>query len=135
MAKNNYFKIFGYGFLLFIATMVTIFLMSLISGTEDASKPPFDLWWLGLIAGVILAFVSYWFARLLKISTTRQALAHGLIWAFMLATILLVITVPNGTTKNFFGQWSIYFIFIGAAVGPVLIKNRSAETPKVTTIK
>jgi len=122
-----YLKIFGYGFLLFIATMATIFLMSILTGTEDASQPPFDLWWLDLVAGIILACASFLFARRLKASTTRQALMYGIIWAVEIAAILLIICLGNGTTSIFFGQWSVYFIFVGVAIGPIF--NKPAQKP------
>lgn len=38
----------------------------------------------------------------------------------MLAGILLFIAIPNQTTEVVFGNWSIYLIFLGVAVGPLL---------------
>lgn len=69
---------------------------------------------------VLMAACSRWFSRRLHAASTKQALTFGMVWAVMLAAILLLIAIPNQTTEIVFGQWSTYLIFIGVAVGPLL---------------
>lgn len=126
MNKKRYFRIFDYGLLLFIITMVLLFLMSLISGSEQF------VWWYGIAAGIILAFVSGWMSHRLHPESKKQALTYGIVWAIMLAAILLIITIPNGTTNDVFGKWSTYLVFIGVAFGPVLVKPTALPTPTVS---
>lgn len=116
------FKIFGFGFLLFITTMLLLFIMSIITKSEQ----PIDYQWVGVVVAVIMAACSLWFSRLMRVTTTKQALTCGIVWAIMLAAIFLIIAIPNQTTGIVFGQWSIYLVFIGVAIGPVLLKRKPA---------
>lgn len=120
MPKKLYLKIFGYGLLLFIATMLLLFIMSIVTGSEQTIDYP----WVGVVVAVIMALCSLWFSRRLKVKSTKQALSIGIIWAIMLAAILLIIAIPNGTTKIVFGNWSTYFVFIGVAIGPLFMKRK-----------
>ena len=120
MGKKLYLKVFGYGFLLFIITMILLFLMSVVTGSDQ----PVDFWWVGVVVAVLMMFCSLWFSRLMHANTSKQALTFGIVWAIMLAAILLIIAIPNGTTAIVFGQWSTYLVFIGVAIGPVLSINR-----------
>lgn len=113
-------KVFGYGFLLFVITMVLLFVLSMITGSEQ----PIDLWWVGVIIAVLMTLFSLWFSRRLHPTTSGQALTYGIIWAIMLAGILLIITIPNGTTSIVFGQWPTYLIFVGVALGPVVMRPK-----------
>ncbi|MDD5342550.1 MAG: hypothetical protein PHI73_04440 [Patescibacteria group bacterium] len=113
-------KIFGYGFLLFIITMVLLFLLSMITGSDS----PVGFWWVGVVLAIIMTATSFWFSRGLHPATAKQAFSLGLTWAIMLAGFLLVIAIPNGTTDIVFGNWSTYLVFVGVAVGPVFMKPR-----------
>lgn len=126
---KNSFKILGYGFLLFIITMILLFLMSIVTGSDQ----PVDYWWAGVVVAVIMSAFSLWFSRLMHAETTKQALILGVIWALMLAAILLIIAIPNHTTAIVFGQWSTYLVFIGVAVGPVLMKPKATIPPSANT--
>jgi len=125
------FKILGYGFLLLIITMVLLLIMSFITGSDQ----PVDYWWVGIVVAVIMSACSLWFSRLMHAASTKQALILGIIWALMLTAILLIIAVPNGTVNVVFGQWSAYLVFIGVAVGPVLIKPKAAIPPMTNNQK
>lgn len=114
------FKVIGFGLLLFIITMALLFGLSMIAGSEQ----PTGFWWIGVIMAVVLACGSLWFSRRLRATTSKQAFGFGLIWATMVAGIILIITIPNGTTDVFFGEWSAYLVFVGIAVGPVLMKPK-----------
>jgi len=111
-----YLKAFGYGLLLFLITMVLLFLMSVVTQSDQSVDYP----WAGAIIAVLMAGCSRWFSRLLHPASTKQARTFGIVWAVMLAAILLLIAIPNQTTEIVFGQWSTYLIFIGVAVGPLL---------------
>lgn len=117
-------KIFGFGFLLFIITMLLLFIMSIVTQSDQ----PIDYWWPGVVVAVIMTACSLWFSRLMRVTTTKQALTCGIVWAVMLAAILLIIAIPNQTTEIVFGQWSIYLVFIGVAVGPLLLKKKPASS-------
>ena len=123
MNKKMYGKIFGYGCLLFIATMVLIFLISLFSGTEQY------VWWYGIVIGIIMVFISGWISHKLHPESKKQATTYGIILTIMVAAILLIITIPNGTTGDVFGQWGTYLVFIGIAIGPILMKPKSNAPP------
>lgn len=122
-------KVFGFGFLLFIITMLLLFLMSIVTGSDQ----PIDYWWAGIVVAVIMAAFSLWFSRLMRAATTKQALILGVIWTLMLAAILLIIAIPNQTTSIVFGQWSTYLIFVGVAVGPLFGKQKPAVPTSSTT--
>ncbi len=126
MPKTSYLKIFGFGFLLFIITMVLIFIMSLVTGTEDTEYPPAKFLWVGVVIAMLLAACSLWFSRRLHSASIKQSLTYGIIWAVMVAVILLIIAIPNQTAGKVFGHLGTYLIFIGVAVGPVLFKPKSA---------
>lgn len=126
MTTKSSFKIFGYGILLFITTMLVLFVMSVITGSEQ----PVGFAWAGIIVGIVMALISFWFSLRLKLESFKQRLFVGIIWAIMLAVILLVIAIPNQTTKIFFGNWSTYFIFLGTLIGPLFSKQKSANSPK-----
>lgn len=113
-------EIIGYGLLLFVLTMVLLFILSMITNTDS----PTGLWWVSVVMAVVLGVIARWFSHRLHPATRRQALTYGVVWAIMLAGILLIIAIPNGTTKIVFGEWSTYLIFIGVAVGPMLVKVR-----------
>ena len=123
---KKYVKIIGYGLLLFIATMILLFVMSIVTGSEQ----PIDYPWVGAVVGLIIAIVAFWFSRQLKLESLKQKVAVGIIWAVMLAGILLIIAIPNETTKIVFGNWSNYFIFLGALIGPLFSKQK----PKIPQI-
>jgi len=112
------FILFIYGLLIFVITLALLFVLSLIAGSDQ----PVDFWWIGVIIAILITLVSLWFSRRLHPATTRQALTYGIVWAIMLAVILLIIAIPNGTTSIIFGQWSMYLVFIGVAIGPILLK-------------
>jgi len=120
MPPKPYYKILGFGLLLFIITMALLFIMSMITGSEQ----PIDFWWVSAVIAVLMTLCSLWFSRKLHPSTASQAFTYGIVWAIMLAAILLIIAIPNGTTGIVFGQWPTYLIFIGVAVGPVLMKPK-----------
>lgn len=117
---KHYLKIISYGFLLFIITMVLLFVLSIITGSDS----PVGFWWVGVIMAVLMTALSLLFSRRLRPASTKQAFTYGVVWAIMLAGILLIIAIPNGTTKIVFGQWSTYLIFVGVVVGPVLMNSR-----------
>jgi len=120
-------KVIGYGCLLFIATMILLFLMSVVTGSDQ----PVDFWWVGVVVAVLMMLCSLWFSRLMRANTSKQALTFGIVWAIMLAAILLIIAIPNGTTSIVFGQWSTYLVFIGVAVGPALMKPKTTIPPSI----
>ncbi|MFA5051868.1 MAG: hypothetical protein WC544_02270 [Patescibacteria group bacterium] len=111
-------KLAGYGLQLFVLTMLLLFIMSVVTGSDQ----PVDYWWTGIIVAVLLAGCSWLYSRRLKPPTRKVALAYGMVWAVMLALILMIIAVPNQTAPIVFGQWSTYLIFIGVAAGPSLTK-------------
>ena len=126
MLKKLYRKIIGLGLLLFVATMLLLFIMSIITGSEQ----PIDHPWVGIVIAVIMAFFSLWLSRHLPLESTRQALTVGIIWALMLVAILLFIAIPNQTTSVVFGQWPSYLIFVGVVEGPMLVKRPSSVINK-----
>ncbi|MFA5070319.1 MAG: hypothetical protein WC528_03475 [Patescibacteria group bacterium] len=109
-----------FGFLLFIITMLLLFLMSQLTGSDE----PAGLWWTGVIIAILMTFISWLFARIIKPAGNGQALLYGLIWTAIVAGILLVIALPNGTTDKVFGQWSTYLVFVGVLIGPLLAKKQ-----------
>src|SRR3989338_5348279 len=116
-------KIFAFGLLLFLMTLALLFIMSMITNSEQ----PVDFWWVGAVIAVLVALISRWFSRRLHATTSRQALTHGIVWAIMLAAILLITAIPNGTIGTVFGQWPTYLIFIGVTVGPLLMKPKTTS--------
>ncbi len=120
MSPKMYLKIFGYGLLLFVITMVLLFGMSIITQSEQ----PIDYPWAVAAVAMLMAACSRWFFCRLQAASAKQALTLGIIWALMLAGILLLIAIPNQTTEIVFGRWSTYLIFIGVAIGPLI--NRFA---------
>lgn len=126
------FKILGFGFLLFIINAVLLIMISMVTQSEE----PIDYyWWLGVIVALLMTACSLWFSRLMHAETTKQLLILGIIWALMLVAILLIIAVPNHTTSVVFGQWNTYLVFIGVAVGPLLIKPKATIPPNTSTQK
>lgn len=121
------FKIFGFGLLLFVITMILLFVMSMVTGSEQ----PIDFPWVGPAIAIAVAFCSLLFSRRLHPASTKQALTYGIVWAVMLAVILLVIAIPNGTTAIVFGNWSTYPVFIGVAIGPLLAKPKPAGSSEI----
>jgi len=108
-----------FGFLLFVITMLLLFLMSVITKSDE----PTGLWWVGIIIAILMTFFSWLFSRIIKPLGNGQALLYGIIWAIIVAGIILVIALPNGTTGVVFGQWSIYLVFVGVGIGPLLGKK------------
>ncbi|MFA5107868.1 MAG: hypothetical protein WC497_06150 [Patescibacteria group bacterium] len=121
MNKKTAPRVIGYGLLLFIITMVLLFVMSVITGSDQ----PLDKWWVSVVMAIIMMAVSLWFSRTLRPGTVSQALLYGGVWAIMIAGLLLAIAIPNDTTSIVFGQWPTYLVFIGVAVGPVLLKPKA----------
>ncbi len=125
MNKKTAPRVIGYGLLLFIITMVLLFVMSVITESDQ----PLDKWWVSAVMAIIMMAVSLWFSRTLRPGSASQAFLFGGVWAIMIAGLLLAIAIPNGTTNIVFGQWPTYLVFIGVAVGPVLLKPKA--TPPV----
>lgn len=108
-----------FGFLLFVITMLLLFLMSRLTGSDK----PAGFWWVGVIIAILMTFFSWLFAKIIKPEGNGQALLYGIIWAAIVAGILLIIALPNGTTDIVFGQWSTYLVFVGVLIGPLLGKK------------
>lgn len=123
-------KLLGYGLQLFVVTMFLLFIMSVIAGSDQ----PADFWWAGAAVAIPMAGCSWLFSLRLKPATKKLAATYGLIWAVMLAVIILVIAIPNKTTGIVFGKWSTYLVFFGVAVGPVIFKQKPA-VPNPKAIK
>lgn len=121
--KFPWFKILGLGFILFIATNILIFIMSIVTKTEETATPMAKHAWVGIVLAILLTGCSWMLARLLHPATTKEALTYGIGWAVLNIALMLIVTIPNGTTNNLFGQWTTYLIYIGIAVGPVLGKR------------
>lgn len=118
MNPRIYFKIIGYGFLLFLILMLLLFVMSVVTQSDQ----PIDYPWAVAIVALLMAFCARWFSIRVQVASARQALIIGIFWALLLAGIILMIAIPNQTTRIVFGRWSTYLIFIGVAIGPVLRK-------------
>jgi hypothetical protein len=118
------FKIVGFGFLLFILTMILLFVLSIVAESAE----PIGLWWVSVIIAVLDALCSLWFSRLMRVASITRGFTYGIIWSLMVAGILLIIALPNGTTTIVFGQWPTYLIFIGIAIGPLLRKSKLIVT-------
>lgn len=122
-------KRLGYGLLLFIAFNVVLFVATLATGIESteitANSTRFVV---SLAAAAILMFlVARWFGRLLRFDTRRDAQHAGIWWTAIVVTLTLLTTIPNGTTRIFFGTWAAYLIFIAIYFGAV------TDTPKRST--
>lgn len=101
-----------FGFFTHIAWSIAAFLAYMFSGTD---APP-DL--LGsLIASAIalvLSFLLGWFYRR---RFDRNALLYASVTMLMTLLLNFLISIPNGTTQIFFGEWFVYLSFIAVFVG------------------
>lgn len=118
--KTKWLLAMVFGFILFVIVMLLLFLMSIITGSDE----PTGFWWVGIIIAILMTFFSWLFAKIIKPVGNGQALLYGLIWAIIVAGILLIIALPNGTTGIVFGQWSTYLVFVGVLIGPLLAKKQ-----------
>ncbi|MFA5107869.1 MAG: hypothetical protein WC497_06155 [Patescibacteria group bacterium] len=112
-------KIVGFGLLLW----VVIVLVQLIISAITSSYETLDKWWANGIVAVFMAFFAGVFSRLLRAANTKQAWIHGIGFASVLVGISAILIIPNGANAMF-GHWSTYLVFVGAAVGPALMKSR-----------
>ena len=113
-------KFIGYGVLLFVVSNAVLFVLSIVTRTER----PVDYWWAGVFMAVPLAVCSLWFSRKFHPESFAQSFSFGVLWALLLAIFLLFITIPNHTTTIFFGQWTSSLLFVGVALGPLLMKPK-----------
>ena len=120
------FKIVGFGLLLW----VVIVLVQLIISAITSSYETLDTWWANGIVAVFMAFFAGVFSRLLHAANMKQAWIHGIGFASVLVGISAILIIPN-VANAMFGQWSMYLVFVGAAIGPVLMKpNRTLMAGK-----
>jgi hypothetical protein len=131
MAPRSWLKILGYGFLLFVATNILLFIVSMAVGSESTEYPPADHPWAGIVLAILVAICSWGLSRRFNVTTIKQALTLGASWAVMLIVLLLCITIPNQTTSKIFGEWSTYIVFVGAFVGPLLRKHKPTTSSVV----
>ncbi len=122
-------KLLGYGLQLFIVTMLLLLIMSMVTGSESSEYPPAKFLWTSIVMAILLGGVSLLFSLRLKPATKKIAASYGIVWAVIIAAILLIIAIPNGTAGTIFGHWSTYLIFIGVAVGPVLKIPKTMSEP------
>ncbi|MFH1207419.1 MAG: hypothetical protein V1668_02320 [Patescibacteria group bacterium] len=136
LPKQNFpwLKLLGYGFLLFIVTNILIFILSIVTGTPETENPMKKYFWVGIVLALLLTACSWFFSRRFHPASSREAFTHGVIWAVMNVGFMLLVTIPNGTTSIIFGQWSAYLIYVGIAVGPLLVKKKPAE-PDINAVK
>ncbi|MFH1367207.1 MAG: hypothetical protein ABIH38_04465 [Patescibacteria group bacterium] len=119
MAKlNTVFKIMGLGLLLFIPMLI----FDLIVSTVANSYEPIDYWWVNVIRAIVIAFFAWLFSRLLHVTSAKQALTYGIVWAIIILAIHLILIIPNGV-EAIFGHWTVGLLFIGIAIGPLFGKN------------
>lgn len=123
--SKSWLTIVGYGFLLFIATNILIFILSIVTRTPETETPMEEHFWVGIILALLLTACSWWFSRRCHPASTKHAFTYGVVWALLNVGFMLLITIPNGTTSNIFGQWSTYLIYIGIAVGPLFMQKGS----------
>lgn len=108
-------KIGGFGVLLFIILVMVQVIISIATTSYDTV----DTWWGGIIQAVVIGLIAWWFSRVLRATTARQALGHGLGFLITLLIISLLLVLPN-TWQSVFGNWAIYFVFAGVFLGPLL---------------
>lgn len=131
---RNIGKIIGSGFLLFIAVMIILFLVSMVAGTEGVTDvAPADMVPLGLYTAIPIAVVAWLLSLWMKFRSWRDALIGGTGWAVILAGMWIVIAIPNGTTKNMFGVWTMYLSYAAIIIG-ALLGRHSSPTPKQPTV-
>lgn len=120
MSTKLFFRVLGFGFLLFVLVMALLFVLSIVTGSDKPTSVP----WVGLVVAVVAAAGSLLCSRLLHAADYKQALSFGSAWALMLFALLLIITIPNETVDVVFGNWSTYVVFAGIVIGPLLWRDK-----------
>lgn len=116
-------RLIVYGIAQYILLMLALFVLSLAFGSDEAPPPPAGF----IILAAFMVLISFLFARLLKPTSRKQAVTAGLIWTAMTIVIIVVTAVGNGTQGVFFGNWGVYLMFAGLAVGPLLLKVKKLD--------
>ncbi len=129
-------KVIGYGFLLYVAFNLSLFVASLFTGTEDANdiKVNSMMFVMNFVVTAALMFlVSWWLCRLLRPGTRADAMRIGAWWAAIVLVLLLVVTIANKTTHFLFGTFAGYLVLAaivsGASFG--VSRRRTIEPPTV----
>lgn len=119
----------GLGLVLVVIFFIATFALSLILGVPDTDPPPAHGF---LILAVIMGLCSFFASRFMKPANRKQAVTHGVVWAVIAVVVILGIAIPNQTTAKFFGNWGVYFVFVGIALGPAFVKAKpSPSNPPV----
>lgn len=121
LTKNEIIRAFLYGFIVFIAWMVLLFLASMVFHTEQPASN------VQASSAVIIGMgiITWAFGRRFRIGSTNQALLVGAIWVLVLFGATLFIAIPNGTTKTMFGSGYVYVVIPSMLAGAVLSKKRT----------
>lgn len=115
-------KTIGYGLLMFIVWQLSSFVAALVTGTqgENAADVDFNSMPLvisGIIIALLMAGVAYWFGRMLRLDTKRDALIAGVWWIVILVALQIFATLPYQTTGTLFGAWVMYLPYVAIIAG------------------
>jgi hypothetical protein len=112
----------GIGFLLLIVFNLVLFLISLPFGFEGGEHGPtlLPMAIFAVIMGMVVwLFLKYW----IKPASQKEAWSYSLSWAGIVFALILLITIPNGTTKTFFGPWFDWLWIFAMALAPIVPLN------------
>jgi putative effector of murein hydrolase len=104
-----------YGFLTFIVWTIAAFIGYSFTGSGD--RPTL----LGsIVALIIILPATIYLGKRFSDNKPTNALIYSASLALGVFALNLLITIPNGTTKIFLGNWAVYLTFLGVFIGNYL---------------
>lgn len=131
MQKRFLVKVIVFGALQWVILLAALFAISLALGIKEGEEMGAPPPWGFVVLAIIMVGVSYGFVRKLKLENRRTAVVAGCIWSGMTIVFMALTTVANGTQATIFGNWGIYPLFIGQAVGAMFGLSRPTGQPPV----
>jgi len=108
----------GYGLLMVVIWLIVLFILSLIFQFETAPAVPAVL-----VFSVVMALVVRLFIIRLKPANLKEAFIYSVSWTVITFLVVLIITIPNGTIGNIFGNWAMYLVVILMILAPTAIST------------
>lgn len=127
-------KTIGSGLLLFVVWLLSSYISALATGTQgmDAADIDFNslpLVLSGVVLALLMAVVAYWFCRMLRLETKRDALVASVWWIVILVVLQILSTMPyEGTTSALFSAWAMYLPYLAIIACAVLAAPKSSTS-------
>jgi hypothetical protein len=115
-------SIVGYGLALIPVWFLTLFILSLMAGTDQ----PIVFAWANIVSAIVVGTAARMFARRLHLQSPNERLVVGGVWVGIVVAIMATVAFGNATQGIIFGTWSMYLPY-----GAIFLSVVYSDVPHV----